>query len=254
MSEPKELFIPCDGINIHAKLTLPEGKEKCPLIILYPGFTGHIEEEHILQAEAGMLDAGAAVLRAEMYGHGKTGGEFKEHTLFKWITNAYYVLNYAETLDFATSISIAGHSQGGLLAILIAGMYHDKIRAGIFLSPALMIPEIARSGEILGVYFDPGKVPDVIDREEGLKLSGNYVRVAQTIYVEKIAPSFRGPALIVHGTTDETVPFRCAEEAKGFYEDVRLVPVEGDTHCFDNHMDEMRKAVEEFVRERVVTE
>ena len=46
----KEFFIDSDGTRIHAKLERPEGAEKGPLCILVHGFTGHMEEDHIIAA------------------------------------------------------------------------------------------------------------------------------------------------------------------------------------------------------------
>ena len=44
----KEFYIEDDRIRLHAKLELPEGKERCPLVILVHGFTGDMEEPHIV--------------------------------------------------------------------------------------------------------------------------------------------------------------------------------------------------------------
>lgn len=112
----KEFYIDSDGIKLHAKLDRPEGvaeNEKGPLCILIHGFTGHMEEDHIIAAQKAMNDVGVTVLRAEMYGHGKSGGEFKDHTLYKWVTNALSVVHYAKSLDFVTDLYLCGHSQGG---------------------------------------------------------------------------------------------------------------------------------------------
>ena len=93
----KEFYIDCDGVKLHAKLDRPEGAEKSPLCILIHGFTGHMEEDHIIAAQRAMNEAGAAVLRVEMYGHGGSGGKFGDHTLYKWVTNALAVVEYART-------------------------------------------------------------------------------------------------------------------------------------------------------------
>ena len=142
----KEFNIPYDGINLHAKLDMPENINKCPLVILIHGFTGHMEEKHIIAAQEAMNSIGFAVLRVEMYGHGKSDGSFKDHTLYKWVTGALAVVDYAKTLDFVTDLYISGHSQGGLLVMLIAGMRPDDFKAVIPLSPAWMIPDSARRG------------------------------------------------------------------------------------------------------------
>ena len=123
----KEFYIDNDGIQLHAKLDMPKEAEKCPLMILFHGLTGHMEEEHIVAAMHTAIEAGYAVLRVELYGHGQSGGKFEDHTLFKWITNGLAVIDYAKTLDFVTDLFVCGHSQGGLLTMLLAGMKPQDI-------------------------------------------------------------------------------------------------------------------------------
>nr|MCR5283396.1 lysophospholipase [Lachnospiraceae bacterium] len=79
----EEFYINSDGIRLHAKLDRPENVQVGPLCILIHGFTGHMEEDHIISAQKAMNEAGVFVLRVEMYGHGKSEGEFKDHTLYK---------------------------------------------------------------------------------------------------------------------------------------------------------------------------
>ena len=54
----KESYIPSDGIRLHAKLDTPEGFSKGPLVLLIHGFTGHMEEEHIIAAQQVMNEIG----------------------------------------------------------------------------------------------------------------------------------------------------------------------------------------------------
>ena len=103
----KEFYIDCDGIRLHSKLEKPEGLDKCPLCILIHGFTGQMEEDHLLAVQDAMVSCGVAVLRVEMYGHGKSDGEFKNHTLYKWIANALAVVKYAKKLNFVTDLQRA---------------------------------------------------------------------------------------------------------------------------------------------------
>lgn len=104
----KEFYIDCDGVRLHAKLDRPTEAERGPLCILIYGFTGHMEEDHIIAAQKAMNDAGVSVLRAEMYGHGGSDGEFRNHTLYKWVTNALAVVRYAQKLPFVTDLYLSG--------------------------------------------------------------------------------------------------------------------------------------------------
>ena len=64
----KEFYIDCDGIKLHAKLDRVNETGKSPLCILVHGFTGHMEEDHIVAAQKAINECGISVLRVEMYG------------------------------------------------------------------------------------------------------------------------------------------------------------------------------------------
>ena len=245
-------YIMDDGIRLHIKLDMPRkmpenAPAKCPLVIVIHGFTGHMEEEHILAVSGMLNENGFATLRADMYGHGGSGGEFKNHTIFKWMTNAMTLVDYARSLDFVTDIYLCGHSQGGLLVMLTAALERDVIKGVIPLSPGVCIPDDARKGCVLGSVFDPEHIPEEVSSPDGWTLSGNYFRCVQSIHVEEAIDRYTGPVLIVHGDADETIPVQCAIDAAARYRNAELVITKGDTHCYDYHLDEVVEAVREWI-------
>ncbi len=245
--ENKEFYINDDGIHIHTKLDFPkEKRQKYPLIIIIHGFTGHMEERHITAIAKAMNEIGYVSLRAEMYGHGTSGGQFCNHTLYKWISNAMAVVDYAKSLDFVESLYLCGHSQGGLLAMLVGAMEQDLFRAIIPLSPACSIPEGARNGELLGTLFDPEHIPEFLNIEDGRTLGGNYIRVAQMIDVESAIDRYKGPVLLIHGEQDTTIPVSYAYQSAERYCNAKLIIVPGDTHCFDYHLDMVVEIIKNF--------
>ena len=241
----EEFYINSDGIRRHAKLDRPENLSEGPLCILVHGFTGNMEEDHIVAAKNVMTDLGVSVLRVEMYGHGMSDGEFRDHTLFKWMTNVLDVVSYARKLDFVTDLYMCGHSQGGLLTMLTGALCPDDFRAIIPLSPAWMIPEYARKGIVLGNEFDPDHIPEMVSND-AWNLSGDYIRVAQNIFVEDIMTRYKGRVLIIHGDEDETVPYSYAEKAVKLYDNAELIPVHGANHCFVGNLDELSDALRSF--------
>lgn len=246
------MFIDCDNIKLNAYLDMPkENPSKCPLCIIIHGFTGYSEERHIIAVQEALNEIGVATLRADMYGHGKSDGKFEDHTLYKWLTNILAVVDYAKSLDFVTDIYMTGHSQGGLSVMLAAAMERDVIKALIPLSPAAMIPELARKGELLGLKFDPENIPEYLDAWDGRKLKGNYARVAQTIDVETAIDRYTRPVLIVHGDQDEAVPYEFSLTYAKRYKDCKLVTIPGDTHCYDHHLEMVTTAVKEFMLEQM---
>lgn len=244
----REFYINDDGIRLHAKLDFPkEEKEKYPLVIIIHGFTGHMEERHLVETAKAINEVGYATLRAEMYGHGKSDGKFCDHTLFKWINNALAVIDYAKSLDFVSDLYLCGHSQGGLLTMLVGAMERDLFKAIIPMSPAISIPEGARSGALLGGPFDPEKIPDELSMGDRT-LKGNYIRVAQTIDVEKAIDRYDGPVLIIHGDEDEAIPVSYAYDAAKRYKNAKLVIIPGDTHCYDHHLEMVTEALKDFLK------
>lgn len=248
----KEFFINDNDIRLHAKLDFPAGvkpeTDKLPLVIIIHGFTGHMEEDHLLAVVDAANELGFATLRAEMYGHGGSDGLFEDHTLERWISNANAVTDYAKSLDWVTDLYLAGHSQGGLLTVLTAGLRPQDFKAIMPLSPALMIPEGARTGDLLATPFDPNRLPKYIVSPDW-KLKSTYISSAQKIYVDPAITAYTGPVLIVHGDADLTVPVENAITAAEKYADCTLKLIPGDTHCFDYHLDQMKAAVKEYLQQ-----
>ncbi len=243
------MYILDDGIRLNAALEMPENASgPMPLALIIHGFTGHMEEPHITAVAESLRQSGIATLRVDMYGHGKSEGTFRSHTLYKWLTNALTVIDYARGLDFVTDLYLIGHSQGGLTAMLAAGMKHDQIRALVALSPACMIPQAAREGTLLGQSFDPDHIPDTLPSWNNDILDGNYVRVAQTIHVEEAIDRYDGPVLVVHGDQDTAVPVRFGREAAQRYKHATLKIIPGDTHCYDYHLNMVTDSVTSWLK------
>ena len=243
------MYINDDGIRLSAVLEKPEGAEKCPLVILLHGFTSAKDRPHNLLAAAAMREAGFATLRFDLYGHGESGGEFRKHTLWKWISNTMAVIDYVRGLGY-TELYLSGHSQGGLVAALVAGMEADRISGLILRAPAFMIPQCARDGRLLGQQIDPSHIPDSLPTIKGLTLEGNYIRVAQTIRVEDAADRFHNPVLILHGDEDDTVPPADSRRMAQLYKNCDLVLISGETHHFDRHPEQMRELIRNWLAGR----
>ena len=196
-------FINDDGIRLSAVLEQPEEKTTSLVVILH-GFTSTKDRPHNIQAAEAMRDAGYATLRFDLYGHGESGGEFRKHTLYKWISNTMTVIDWAGDNGFEN---------------------------------------------ILGYKFNPDIIPDAIGTIKDLALDGSYIRVAQTIHVED-AFRFAGPALILHGDKDDTVPLEDSGKAAEQYENCELKVIAGETHHFDQHPEQMKRIIREWMERR----
>lgn len=243
----EELFINCDGLKVHAKIDFPQVQsDKMPVLVLIPGFTGHIEEDHILGVANAALATGYVCLRAELYGHGKSDGEFYDHTIYLWLQETVRVINYAAALPYTEKIILSGHSQGGLLSVLAAGVMRDCISALLPLSPAMNIPAEAAKGRVLGVDFDKDNLPEFI-QSDSWKVSANYIRAMRMLPVDSAIEAFNKTVLIIHGTEDEAVPYECGKELSEKYSNANLITIKGSDHCYNDHLEEVISAVTEFL-------
>ena len=242
----EKLLICDDGIQLSAILERPEGHESCPLVILLHGFTSAKDKPHNILAAAAMREAGFATLRFDLYGHGESGGEFRKHTLYKWISNTMTVIDYARSIGYI-ELYLSGHSQGGLVSALVAGMEADRIRGLILRAPAFMIPQAARDGNILGYKIDPDHIPDSFSTIKELELDGNYIRVAQTIHAEEAVDRYKGPVLILQGDADDTVALVDTQRMAECYQNCRLAVISGETHHFDRHPEQMQEIIREWI-------
>ena len=117
------------------------------------------------------------------------------------------------------------------------------------MSPALMIPEQARAGNILGLEVDLHDGLDEYTSKDGWTLNSNYVRVASTIYPEEEMKHYKGPVLIVHGEADQTVPIELVRESSKCYSNCKFVSVPEDSHCYDYHLDTVVEEIRKYLIE-----
>lgn len=242
----QEFYIPCDGLRIHAKLNFPkENKEKYPLMIILHGLTGHMEERHIIAVKDSAIACRMATLRVDLYGHGQSDGKFKDHTILHWLLETMRVIRYAEDLPYIGDIYLSGHSQGGLTAILAAGMMPRQIKGLIPLSPATIL------------VFSPEKVWQKTNAHKHLMLNEDYFLTAHILPLEKCIRNYDGPILLVHGTDDQTVPISYSEKlAKREAEvshDCHFVKISGADHCYTQpgQLDTLKTILKAFLSERI---
>ena len=239
----EEFYLTDDGIRLHAKLDRPEGLEKTPLCIVVHGLTGHMEEPHLCAVSETMNDLGIATLRVELYGHGQSDGAFEDHDLAKWLHNLDTVTDYAKSLDFVTDLYLCGHSQGGLAVVIQAGRRPEEYKAILPLAPALMIPRLAKQ-------FPEDEIPDCFYFHEQ-RIAQGYILANRALDVDAAIRNYHGPVLLVQGMADTTIVPQDTVDAAKVYANATLVTIDGDTHCFDYHLDKVVEAVKEFMAKQL---
>ena len=92
-------------------------------------------------------DAGIPTLRFDFAGCGESDGDFAEMTVLSELLDGMAIIDYARTTLGAKEIDLVGHSQGGVVASMLAGYYRDVIAKLVLLAPAATLKDDALKGE-----------------------------------------------------------------------------------------------------------
>ena len=92
-------------------------------------------------------------LTSSHYGHGKSDGRFSEMTIPNEIEDLEQVLAYAQDLRNVHNIALVGHSQGAIVAAMVAGNHPEDIKAVVALAPASSVRDDIARGNLFGIEF-----------------------------------------------------------------------------------------------------
>lgn len=196
-----------DGLTLRGTLVKPKA-DKFDMVVLMHGFTSNrgIEPDQLLyQLAQRFEEKGLATLRFDFNGHGTSDGKFVDMTVLNEIGDGKAILDYARNIKGVDHLYFLGHSQGGVVASMIAGYYHDKIDKLALLAPAATLKDDALKGSTQGYTYDPQNIPDTLPIKKGLTLGGFYLRTAQTLPIYDVAKEYHGPVCLIHGLKDTVV-------------------------------------------------
>lgn len=144
-----EITIKRDGLNLHGLLEGTDKIENDAIAILMHGFKGDLgyDDSKILYALSHYLnDQGLPTIRFDFDGCGKSDGKFEDMTVYSEILDGIKILDYVRNTVKAKHIYLVGHSQGGVVASMLAGYYRDVIEKLALLAPAATLKSDALDG------------------------------------------------------------------------------------------------------------
>jgi len=217
-------------------VTIPDDMDgkKIPTVIIFHGFTGNkYEAIHNAIADS-LLAHGIASVRFDFNSHGESDGDFSKMSIDNELEDARRIYNYTRSLPFVRKIGIVGHSQGGVIAVLLSSeLGKKKIKSVALLAPALVIRENMRQGSFFGTFFDPLHVPEQLKLFGGkITIGRNYVLAGQKMEPFKAAYRYKGEVCLIHGTGDTAVPYSYSEWLSETYKNNELHLILGADHTF----------------------
>jgi len=137
-------------------------------------------------------------------------------------------------LRFVDDIALVGHSQGAVVAAMVAGKYSEDIKAVVLLSPSSSVRDDIARGELFGIDFNPLDPLDSIVLHNGIAIGGRYLKTALHLPVFETAGHYHGNACIIHGNGDRLVPFTCGERFHQLWKGSEYYELEYYDHNFTN--------------------
>ena len=233
----KHVSIEGDHGKLAAIIQYPDNSSEYPMVMLLHGITSSKDDPIITRLADGLEKNGIASIRFDFNGHGESEGRFQDMTVPNEIEDAKKIYAYAAAFPGVTSVSIAGHSQGGTVAGMTAGeLGTSKIKALVLLSPAGMLRELALRGTAFDITYDPLNPPEYIELFDGHKIGRNYIKTACNLSIYETSARYQGPACLIHGTSDLIVPYTCSERYAKLYPGSELHLLPGYDHMFSQDM------------------
>lgn len=135
--------------------------------------------------------AGIASIRFDFNGHGESEGRFQDMTVPNEIEDAKKVFNFVKDMNRFSSISIAGHSQGGVVSSMVAGeLGADNIKAVALFAPAAVLRDDAIRGNVFGVQFNALNPPEYVEIM-GHRVGRNYFLLARDLPIYETAKNIK---------------------------------------------------------------
>lgn len=240
----KPVVFKSDKFDLYGVLHLPyrmSDKKPVPAVVFCHGFTGTKVEAHRMFVKMARLfeKHRIASLRFDFRGCGDSSGYFSEMTVMGEVEDARNAVDFLclqPGVD-RNRIGLIGLSLGAVSASYVAGRDHRISTLGLW-APAADLMEEAE-------HIRTQKEIKLIRRLKavdyyGLLLGREFVDEIPKIDPVKAVRKYRGPAIIIHGTNDESVPLnhseRYYEALKNKRYPVERHLIEGANHVFESYV------------------
>ena len=241
---------------LRGTLYLPDisKNKKVPLIITSHELGGNATMPWWKNYASHWACEGIAVFAFDFAGGGEKSRSDGNTTNMSVLTEAddlETVFTEAKKWDFVNTskIILAGGSQGGGVASIVASKNQKELAALILLYPAFYLPD-----DLHQKFPDLSQVPDVHRRNGMINVGRRFVKDMYDYDYFANMPDFKKPVLIVHGDSDKTAPHSYSVKAAGLYPNATLYTVKGAGHIFitQEYQEEFLQQADKFLKENKI--
>lgn len=230
-----DITIQRDGLKLYGRLEGTTTLENKTVAIMMHGFKGDLgyDKQKILPSLSHYLNQqGLPTVRFDFAGSGHSDGRFEDMTVMSELLDGMKIIDFVRNQVKAKTIYLIGHSQGGVVASMLAAYYRDVIDKLVLLAPAATLKDDALKGVCQGSQYDPNHIPDHV-MVGNVKVGGDYFRTAQLLPIYETAQHFAGPALLIHGKDDQIVSPAASQKYNVILPQSIYHLIDGEGHMFD---------------------
>ncbi len=197
------------------RIALLQRPGRAPGLLFLGGFMSDMRGAKAEALDAFAAREGRAITRFDYSGHGKSGGDFADGTISRWLEEAAAVLDIAG----GAPLVVVGSSMGGWIALLLAlaeaKAGRRRIAGLVLLAPAvdmthsLILPHLGAAAraemEATGAYRQPSAYSD-----KPYLITKALIDDGATHLLDGKPIAIGAPVHIIQGVLDEEVPYHHA--------------------------------------------
>lgn len=210
---------------------LSEVENSKGLVVMFHGFTGHMNENGYLFKELAtqLAEHGFSSVRFDYRGNGISDGRFNEMTFNTVLSDARAMVKYALNLKINEKVIILGFSMGGAAASMVAKEFEDVLEKLVLLSPAasMMTTVVGRYRNNPNVnWYDENNVD-----MGGYLMSKAFIDSFDDLDLYQNT-NLNVPVIIIHGEKDLAVPIEYGRKYAQLYPNCEFYMVPESEHCY----------------------
>lgn len=220
------------GNMLRGTLYLPETESRHPVIITSHELGSDSHRAWWVNYSRHWASEGYVVVGFDFAGGGKesrSDGKTTDMSVLTEASDLEQVLDSVRNMDFVDNgrIILAGGSQGGGVATIVAARHPQDIKALLLIYPAFYMPDNLHT-----LYPDPNNFPETDTRNGMITIGKRYITDMYDYDYFDDMRKYSGPVLIVHGDQDRVAPLSYSQRAVGTFPNARLYVLKGAGHVF----------------------
>ena len=231
---------------------LPAASKSSRLWFFVHGLNSNRRGDKALYFARQVARQGEAFASLDLTGHGDSEGELLGLCLSRNLSDLDRGLRQVrEEAGPFSSVFLVGSSMGGLTALWYSALHPGRVSANLLVAPAFelagrLLLSIGRTKAQR--WREEGKTHLITDYAE-FDLGYGFVEDEAHYPIATLVRKLKTPTLILHGTQDETVPYRLSRNFTQKVQIAKLTLIAGGDHRLTDHKELLFQEMWDFVSE-----